>query len=191
MSNSPDMTTIFYARQSDRFIGIKSNLRRRKLCRTNRGSNFLGSSFSNRDNARTQCILEKKDSPSILKRGFSLRTEQSFFTLITPELFNQPNKNVFFENVVWERKRNISILMILHLSFLISNITLLILLFTIKQVTFSQNGNLQATSSPILLVGQIQVQKQTLIVVLTRCLLTYWAKISITTTDSIITDSHQ
>ena len=81
--------------------------------------------------------------------------------------------------------------MILHLSFLISNITLLILLFTIKQVTFSQNGNLQATSSPILLVGQIQVQKQTLIVVLTRCLLTYWAKISITTTDSIITDSHQ
>ena len=35
-----------------RFLEIHSNLRRKKLHRTNQGSNFLGGSFSNRDNVR-------------------------------------------------------------------------------------------------------------------------------------------
>ena len=47
---SPDVTTVFHAWVYGRFIQIQSNLRRKKLHRTNQGSNFLGSSFSNRDN---------------------------------------------------------------------------------------------------------------------------------------------
>ena len=44
------MATVFQTRPSGRFIEIKSQLRRKKLYRTNQGSNFFGDSFSNRDN---------------------------------------------------------------------------------------------------------------------------------------------
>ena len=46
------MTTVFHTWPYGRFIEIQSNLRRKKLHRPNQGSNFLGGSFSNRDNAR-------------------------------------------------------------------------------------------------------------------------------------------
>ena len=51
-STSPDMTTVFRTWSYGRFIEIQSNLRRKKLHRKNQGSNFLGGSFSNRDNVR-------------------------------------------------------------------------------------------------------------------------------------------
>ena len=44
------MTTVFHAWPCGRFIEIQSNLRRKKLHRTNQGSNFLGGNFRNRDN---------------------------------------------------------------------------------------------------------------------------------------------
>ena len=44
------MTVLFYARLYGRFIEIKRNLRRNKLHRMNKGSNFLGGSLSNRNN---------------------------------------------------------------------------------------------------------------------------------------------
>ena len=46
----PEVTTVFEAWVYGRFIEIQSNLRRKKLHRTNQGFNFLGGSFSNRDN---------------------------------------------------------------------------------------------------------------------------------------------
>ena len=46
------MTTVFHARADGIFIKIKSNLRRKKLHKMNQGANFLGGSFSNRDNIR-------------------------------------------------------------------------------------------------------------------------------------------
>ena len=51
-STSLDMTTVFHTWLYGRFIGILSNLRGKKLHRTTQGSNFLGGSFSNRDNVR-------------------------------------------------------------------------------------------------------------------------------------------
>ena len=51
-ATSPDMRTVFHAWPYGGFIEIQSNLRRKKLHRTNQGSNFLGSSFNNRDNVR-------------------------------------------------------------------------------------------------------------------------------------------
>ena len=44
------MATVFHAKLYARFVEIKSSLKRKKLHRTNQSSNFLGSSFSNRDN---------------------------------------------------------------------------------------------------------------------------------------------
>ena len=53
-SISLGMIGVFYVRPYARFIKIKINLRRKKLHKTNHGSNFLGGSFSNRD---TQCKI--------------------------------------------------------------------------------------------------------------------------------------
>ena len=44
------MTTIFHEWPCGRFIEIQSSIRRKKIHRTNQGSNFLGGSFRNRDN---------------------------------------------------------------------------------------------------------------------------------------------
>ena len=77
MNNSPDMSTIFRALPYGRFIEIQSNLRIKKRLRTNHGFNFLGGSFSNRDNVR-------ESQPSILKADSSSRIDPSIFTSIAP-----------------------------------------------------------------------------------------------------------
>ena len=51
-STNSDMTTAFHARPYGRFIEIQGNLVRKKLHRTNQGSDFCGGSFSNRYNLR-------------------------------------------------------------------------------------------------------------------------------------------
>ena len=53
------MATVFHPRPYGRFIEIQSNLRRKKLHRTNQGSDFLGGSFSNRDNIRAPIQFRK------------------------------------------------------------------------------------------------------------------------------------
>ena len=62
------MTTVFHAWPYGRFIEIQSNLRRKKLHRTNQGSNFLGGSFSNRDNVRAPIQFRRESQPQHLKR---------------------------------------------------------------------------------------------------------------------------
>ena len=49
MSTSPEMTTVLHAWLYSRVIEIQSNLRRKKLHRTNQGSDFLGGSSSNKN----------------------------------------------------------------------------------------------------------------------------------------------
>ena len=64
----PDMTTVFHAWAYGRFIEIQNNLRRKKLHRTNQGSNSLGGSFSNRDNVRAPIQFRRESQPQHLKR---------------------------------------------------------------------------------------------------------------------------
>ena len=64
----PDTTTVFHAWAYGRFIEIQSNLKRKKLHRTNQGSNFLGGSFSNRDNVRAPIQFRRESQPQHLKR---------------------------------------------------------------------------------------------------------------------------
>ena len=64
------MTAVFHTWPYGRFIEIQSNLRRKKLHRMNQGSNFLGGSFSNRDNVRAPIQFRRESQPQHLKRCF-------------------------------------------------------------------------------------------------------------------------
>ena len=64
------MKTVFHAWLHGRFIEIQNNLRRKKLHRTNQGSNFLRGSFSNRDNVKAQTQFRRESKPQHLKRFF-------------------------------------------------------------------------------------------------------------------------
>ena len=68
------MTTVFHTWPYGRFIEKESNLRRKKLHRTNQGSNFFGGSFSNRDNVRAPIQFKRESQPRHLKRLFFLRS---------------------------------------------------------------------------------------------------------------------
>ena len=86
------MTTVFHTWPYGRFIEIQSNLRRKKLHRTNQGSNFLGESFGNRDNVRVPIQFRRESQPQHLKDYFSSRTDPSIFTSIAPVLLDQSNE---------------------------------------------------------------------------------------------------
>ena len=90
------MTTVFHEWPYGGLTGIQSKFRRKKLHRSNQGSNFLEGSFINRDNLRAQFNLEEKVNPSILKDDFSSRTCPSIFTTIAPVLLDQSNRTSCF-----------------------------------------------------------------------------------------------
>ena len=71
-----------------RLIEIQSNLRRKKLHRTNQGSNFLGGSFSNRDNVRAPVQFRRESQPQHLKRPIHFH----IFKSIAPVLLGQSNE---------------------------------------------------------------------------------------------------
>ena len=62
------MTTIFHAWQYGGFIEIQRNLKRKKLHRKNQGSNFLGGSYSNKDNVGAPIQSRKDSQPQDLKK---------------------------------------------------------------------------------------------------------------------------
>ena len=67
------MTTVFHARPYGRFIEIQNNVRRKKVHRTSQDSNFLGDSFSNRDNIRVPNQFRRERQPQLHKRLFFLK----------------------------------------------------------------------------------------------------------------------
>ena len=56
----PHILTVFQERLYGRFIEIQSNLRRKKLCKMNQRSNFLGGNFSNGDNVRASLQFRRE-----------------------------------------------------------------------------------------------------------------------------------
>ena len=64
------MVTVFHAWLYGKFVEIQSNLRRKKLYRTNQGSNFLGGSFGNKYNVRATIKFTRESRPKHLKRFF-------------------------------------------------------------------------------------------------------------------------
>ena len=72
--SSSDATTVFCTWRYCRYIEIQSNIRGNKLHRTNQGFNFLGGSFSNRDNVRAPIQFRMEIQPQHLKRWFNKYT---------------------------------------------------------------------------------------------------------------------
>ena len=86
------MTTVFHARPCRRAIEIQSNLRRKKLHRTNQDFDFLRGNFSNRDNVRAPIQFKEKVNPSILIVDLASRTDPSIFTSVAPVLLDWSDK---------------------------------------------------------------------------------------------------
>ena len=72
------MTTVLNAWPYGRFIEIQSNLRIKKIHRTNQGSNFLGGSFSNTESLWDPIQFRRESQPSILKDFFFSRSGHPF-----------------------------------------------------------------------------------------------------------------
>ena len=62
------MSTILHTRLYCRFREIQSNLGRNKLHRTNQDFNFLGGTFSNRDDVKAPRQIRRERKPQYLKR---------------------------------------------------------------------------------------------------------------------------
>ena len=58
------MTKVLHAGPYGRFVEIKSNFGRKRLQKTNKGSNFLGRSFSNGDDVRAAIQFRKERVPA-------------------------------------------------------------------------------------------------------------------------------
>ena len=83
------MTTIFYAWPYGRSLEIKTNLRREKLRRMNKGSNFPGGTFSYRDNVRVPIQFRRESLPQHLKRLFFFKNRPHIFP---PVLLDRSNE---------------------------------------------------------------------------------------------------
>ena len=83
------MTTVFHTWPYGRFIEILSNLRRKKLHRTNHCCNFLGGSFSNSDNVRAPIQFRRENQTQHPKKDdLSTRTDPSIFPSIEAMLLD-------------------------------------------------------------------------------------------------------
>ena len=91
-STSLEVTTVFHWWSHGRFVEMQINHRRKKLHRTNQGSNFLKDSFSNKIMYEPQYNLEEKVNPSILKDEFSSVTDPLFFMSTEPVLLDWLNE---------------------------------------------------------------------------------------------------
>ena len=87
------MTAVFRAWPYDRFMEIESNLRRTKLHRTNQGCNFLGGSFSNRDNVRAPIQFRRESQPQHLKKMTFPREQTHQFHINSTSVAGQVRQN--------------------------------------------------------------------------------------------------
>ena len=72
-------------------LQIQSNLRKKKLHKTNQGSNFSNFSSGNRNSVSAPTQLRRESQAKHLKRCFFLKN-RPIFTSIAPVLLDQTNK---------------------------------------------------------------------------------------------------
>ena len=99
------MTTVFHAWPHGRFIEIQSNLRRKKLHKTNQSSNFLGGGFSNRDNVRAPIQFERESQLQQLKRSFFLKNRPIHFHMNSTSVLRPVKRNeLSFSSIDWNQQ---------------------------------------------------------------------------------------
>ena len=89
-----DMATVSHARPNGKTKDIKSNLWRKKLHRTDQGSNFLGGSFSNRDNVRASIQFRGERDTQHLKRWFFFKNWPIHFHINSTRVIKQIKGNI-------------------------------------------------------------------------------------------------
>ena len=89
------MTTIFHAWPNGRFIEIQRNLRRKKLQRTSQHANFLGGTFSNRDNVRAPIQFRRESQPQHLKIWFFLKSRPIHFHINSTSVTRPVKQNQY------------------------------------------------------------------------------------------------
>ena len=87
------MTTVFHVWLYGRFKEIQSNIMRKKLHRTNQGSNFLGDSFSNRNNVRAPIQFTRESQPKHFKRLFVLKNKSTHFHINSTSVIKRMKRN--------------------------------------------------------------------------------------------------
>ena len=90
------MTALFHARLYDKFIEIKSNFGKKKLYRTNEGSNFLGGSFSSGDNVRAPIQFRRERQSQHLKRWIFLKNSPIHFHISSTRVWTSQMKQAEF-----------------------------------------------------------------------------------------------
>ena len=76
-----------------RFIEIQRNLKKKKLHRTNQSSNFLGSSFSSRDNVRAPIQFRRENQSQHFKRWFFLKNRPIHFHINSTSVIRLVKRN--------------------------------------------------------------------------------------------------
>ena len=100
-STSPDMKAVFHIWLYGRFIEMQRNLRRKKLHRTNQGSNFLGGSFSNRDNVRVPIQFRRESLAQHLRRWSFLKNRPIHFHMNSTSVIRPIKQNqLSFSSIV-------------------------------------------------------------------------------------------
>ena len=82
------MTTVLHTQPYCRFIGIQSNLRRKRLQEQTKVPIFLKAVLVIEIMQESQSSLEEKVNPSILKYEFSSRTDPSILTSMAQVLLD-------------------------------------------------------------------------------------------------------
>ena len=89
-SNSPNRTTVFHASLDSRFIEINFNLKRKKLYRVKKTSNFLSDRFSSRDNTSAPIQFRKERQCHYLQNWFFIKDRPIHYQLL--EWWNEASK---------------------------------------------------------------------------------------------------
>ena len=87
------MTTVFHAWPYRRFIEKQSKFRKKKLHRTNQGSNFLGGSFSNRHNLRAPIQFRRESQLQHLKESFFFKNRPIHFHINSTSIIRLVKRN--------------------------------------------------------------------------------------------------
>ena len=96
------MTTAFHASPYGRFIEKENTFKKKKLHRTNQGSNALESNFSNRDNGRIPIQFRRERQTEHLKRSFFFKNRPIHFHINSTRVIKPvKRKKMRFSGYPW------------------------------------------------------------------------------------------
>ena len=166
------MTRIYHAWPYGRFIEIKSNLRGKKIHTTILRSNFLGGSFSNRDNVRAPIKFKREGQPQHLKRLFFLKNRPIHFRINSTSVIRPIKQNqLSFFSIEINKQLPVPVHSVSQIRFKVkSQFQLLpqircLILFTVESSIIRIDSNIMDNITKkvikVYIVGKVQYQEWT------------------------------